>query len=173
MDGYGVCVCVCMGMLVWASGLKSWHRVFLVFRALPRATMDSRAGTHTDRFPARYSLRSVHPQMVLYCPRRSPPYIALAKIPKIIRAWEILGSTQTRRCSPPIPRAHTDRFPASYSRRSIHTQKFILCLFLLGPLYAGTDAYIYLKWNADTANEVLPTYSSTAIKHYNATSQVC
>lgn len=37
----------------------------------------------------------------------------------------------------------------------------------------GTDAYIYLKWSADTANEVLPTYSSTAIKHYNSTSQVC
>eukprot|EP00123_Amoebidium_parasiticum_P009183 comp19310_c0_seq1/m.22178 comp19310_c0_seq1/g.22178 ORF comp19310_c0_seq1/g.22178 comp19310_c0_seq1/m.22178 type:complete len:461 (-) comp19310_c0_seq1:99-1481(-) len=36
----------------------------------------------------------------------------------------------------------------------------------------GTDAYIYLKKSADAANEVLPTYSSNAIKHYNATSQL-
>eukprot|EP00124_Ichthyophonus_hoferi_P001408 Ihof_evm11s72 gene=Ihof_evmTU11s72 len=34
----------------------------------------------------------------------------------------------------------------------------------------GTDAYIYLKKSADAANEVLPTYNSTAIQHYNSTS---
>eukprot|EP01134_Creolimax_fragrantissima_P000090 CFRG0090T1 len=36
----------------------------------------------------------------------------------------------------------------------------------------GTDAYIYLRQSADAANEVLPTYSSTAMQHYNSSTQV-